>query len=96
MHLGKTLSGWCQPPEGTQDDVCDYVLPRGHPTWNIGPEFTASPNRGTMCSQDFYQTCQGAGPGVQACPNRPALPWLPYSVGGLCSGVVHPSGRYNP
>lgn len=37
MHLGKTLSGRCQPPQGTQDDVCDYVLPRGHPTWNIGP-----------------------------------------------------------
>ena len=34
-----------------------------------------------MCSRDFYQTCQGAGLGVQMCPNCPGLPWLPYSVG---------------
>ena len=35
--FGQDTKPTVSAPEGTQDDVCDYVLPRGHPSWNIRP-----------------------------------------------------------
>lgn len=94
--MGKTLSRRCQPLEGTQDDVCDYVLPRGYPTWNIGPQIHSQFQQRDHVQPRLLPDLPRSWTGCADVPKLPRAALAALLRGGFGSGVVHPSGGGHP